>query len=333
MDLDLKGENAFGNIVRENFSKTKRLKLFLCGCDSSEIKLWIHSNLLVSKEEIAVFDCAEKELNFPKHGLHLQGKKIFLIENLHCQPDLGQKFLEALPHYIDACSSIHLIISSGIAWRTLVGQLSVPILKIKISELMSGFYFEYVPLMCERDCNLVFDDNFDERELEGLLKKEGLFSGKKDKYQRILLQRYGKAYFYNIWSELSLEEQAICYSFSKEGFLNYTNNDEVTELCQKGVIVRNAVSGKLHLFSKTFRYFILANISEMMLSSIQSYQKSNSSSGNTQWAILSFLLVAIGLLAYFERTFLTEIQALVTSASGVVSLLFNEIRKYMIKRE
>ncbi len=333
LDLELKGENAFASIVHKDFSKTKKLKLFLCGCDSSEIRYWIHSNMRVNKAEIAFFDCAEKEISFPKHGLHLEGKKIFLIENLHCLPDLGQKFLEILPKYLSECSSIHLIISSGIAWRKLAGNLSSSNQKIKLSELMSGFYFEYVPLRCERDCDGIYDNNFDERELEILLKKGGLFFDKKDKYQRVLLQRYGKAYFYNIWSELSLEEQAICYSFSKEGFLNYTNNDEVTELCQKGVIVRDSSSGKLHLFSQTFRYFILANTSEMMLSSIQSYQKSNSNSGNTQWAILSFLLVAIGLLAYFERTFLTEIQALVTSASGVVSLLFNEIRKYFIKRE
>ena len=333
MDLNLKGENAFSNIVREDFSRTKHLKLFLCGCDSSEIRFWIYSALQIGTSDISFIDCARKDLSFPRHGLPLEKKKVYLIENLHCLTEPGKKLMEVLSQYQNECAGIHLIISSGIAWRKIVGQLEDQNEKIKLSELMNGFYFEYVPLRIERDFEGNYDSNFDERELESHLQVDGLFDKKNDKYQRVLLQRYGKAYFYNIWSELSIEEQSICYSFSKEGFLNYTNSDEVTELCQKGVIVRDPASGKLHLFSKTFRYFIMANISEMKLGTILNYQKSHSNSGNTQWAILSFLLVAVGLLAYFERTFLTEIQALVTSASGVISLVFNETRKYLIKRE
>lgn len=72
----------------------------------------------------------------------------------------------------------------------------------------------------------------------------------KERYEKCILsiQRYNKAYFMNIWAELSLKERKMVYNYATEGFINFFNKETMTALIQKGIIRMNADKDRLVLF-------------------------------------------------------------------------------------
>ncbi|GAA0877075.1 hypothetical protein GCM10009119_00430 [Algoriphagus jejuensis] len=333
MDFNIRETNSLGSIIQSELSSSGGLRLFLCGCDSLVNRHWVYSEFQLEKDQLEIVDCANSGLILPTEG-QLKRRKALLIEDVHTldltTPDAINAFLEKIPALLQLTSSIHLIISSGSNWKTLFSKMPNESAKMRFSELMSGFYFEFVPLRPNNiSVPLPTGDRFDEVEVEQYFFKQGMLNkNQEDPNARLLIQRYGKAYFYNIWVELSLEEKNVCYSYAKEGFFSYKNHDEVVELFQKGIITKHELGGNLQLFSKTFRYFILSNISRDQLAEIKTFRKKFSNSGNIQWAIISFLIVAIALIGYFERSFFTEIQAVVTGISGFIAFLVGEFRKF-----
>lgn len=331
-DFDVKGENELGPFIRKKLSKCADMRIYLCGCDSRKNKDWIHNYLQLTIHEMEIIDCAVMNLNKPLKNLKLQNKKGLLVENIHCLVNI-ELFLQELPRLLKMSEGIHLIFSSGISWRKLANQLKEPSDKVRFSEILSEFYFEIVPINFElqgvpKNLNI-----FDEKAIKTFLINNSICSNKEDDpNMRLLLQRYGKAYFYNIWSELSIEEKNVCYSYSREGFFNFQNKDEIVELFQKGIIVKDKTKGHLRLFSKTFRYFIISIVAEQDLGKLANYRKRHANALNTQWALISFLLVAFGLLSYFDRSFLTELQAVVTGITGICALIFGELRKVWVSK-
>jgi hypothetical protein len=332
LDFNVREENALGSIIQSELNHCTNLRLFLTGCDSNVSRYWIYSQFRLKEDELLIIDCSDTGLEIP-NPIKFIGKKALLIEDVHTL-DSVDEFMKSIPDIHELSSSIHLILSSGISWRNLVSRLSSEEAKVRFSELMNGYYFEFVPLKPQTNSIAIHTQNtFNEEELELYFYKRGLISkNSEDPNARLLLQRYGKAYFYNIWAELSLEEKNVCYSYAKEGFLNYQHYDEVVELFQKGVISKSELAGNLQLFSKTFRFFVLATISTRMKKEIKEYRKKNSNAGNVQWAVFSFLIVAIGLVAYFERSFFTELQALVTGILGLVTFVAGEVRRFFVQK-
>jgi hypothetical protein len=328
IDFNLRETNSLGSIIQSELGPNNTLRLFLCGCDSHVSRHWVYAQFCLKKEEVEIIDCANSGLIVPAKS-KLADKKALLIEDVHILDDLTD-FMDKIPALLQRTNSIHLIFSSGCSWKTLVLKMPSESAKVRFSELMSGFYFEFVPL---RPKTILApsqpSDRFDEVEVEQYFIKQGMLEkNKEDPNARLLIQRYGKAFFYNIWAELSLEEKNVCYSYAKEGFFSFKNYEEVVELFQKGVVTKNELGGNLQLFSKTFRYFILANVSRDQLAEIKTFRKKFSNSGNIQWAIISFLIVAVALIGYFERSFFTEIQAVVTGISGFIAFLIGEFRKF-----
>jgi hypothetical protein len=259
----------------------------------------------------------------------LQNKKVLIVEDIHCLKDMGA-FMDSIPELFGLAKNIHLVFSAGASWRSLVSKMGFDFEKVRFSELMSAFYFEFVPICPETKTGEIHPINhYSESEVEEYFRKRKIIGLESEKpYVRLLLQRYGKAYFYNIWSELSTEEKNVCYAYAVEGFINPGNYEEVVELYQKGVFTDAWTGKNLRLFSKTFRYFIISNISTATKTELINYRKKNSTANNIQWAVLSFLILAIGLVAYFERSFFTEIQAMVTGVLGFVGFLFGQAKKF-----
>lgn len=328
MDFQIEEENALSNIIENELADCPNLRIFLCGCDSMVNRYWVYSAFKLDPKEVYLIDCAEEGLVLPK-AHKLEKVKVLLIEDIHCLEDLGQ-FMREIPSLLGLASTIHLIFSSGTSWRSLVSKLNSDVEKVRFSELMSGFYFEFVPIIPDSKSTDIRPRNyFNEMEVEDYFRKRDIIGHENEKpYARLLLQRYGKAYFYNVWSELSIEEKNVCYAYAMEGFINPMNYEEVVELFQKGVFINNWSGKSLRLFSKTFRYFVISTISTQTKNQLTAYRKRYSTANNVQWAVLSFLILAIGLLAYFERSFFTEIQAMVTGVLGFVGFLAGQAKKF-----
>lgn len=328
MDFQIEEENALAGIIENELSDCPNLRIFLCGCDSMVNRYWVYSTFKLKQHEVYLIDCAEEGLKLPKPH-KLEKVKVLLIEDIHCLENLSQ-FMQEIPTLLGMASGIHLVFSAGTSWRSLVSKLSSDVEKVRFSELMSGFYFEFVPIIPEAKSSEIRPRNyFSEKEVEDYFRKRDIIGLEDEKpHARLLLQRYGKAYFYNVWSELSIEEKNVCYAYAMEGFINPMNYEEVVELYQKGVFINNWSGKSLRLFSKTFRYFVISTISTNTKTQLTAYRKRYSTANNVQWAVLSFLILAIGLLAYFERSFFTEIQAMVTGVLGFVGFLVGQAKKF-----
>lgn len=331
-DFDLRGDNELGPFISQKLKHFVDMRIFLCGCDSRKNRDWIQSYLGLTIEDLEIVNCAETSLDKSLKGLKQKNKKALLVENIHCLPEM-KDFIRQFPQFLNSAEGIHLIFSSGITWRNLVNQLKDDSDKVLFSEMISDFYFEIVPISFQSGGVDQISREFNERAIEEYFNKKGKYSTKEESpHLRLLLQRYGKAYFYNIWAELSIEEKNVCYSYSKEGFFNFKNREEIIELFQKGIISKDEIGGQLQLFSKTFRYFILSIASDQVMQKITKYRKENGNASNTQWALFSFLLVAFALLSYFDRSFLTELQAIITGVTGISTLIISEARKIWISR-
>src|SRR5690606_42045089 len=78
----------------------------------------------------------------------------------------------------------------------------------------------------------------------------------------LAIQRYNKGFFINIWGELNARERKMVYYYSKEGFINYSNRDTLTELIQKGIFTIVPGEEGLVLFCESFGTLVMLTVSE-----------------------------------------------------------------------
>jgi hypothetical protein len=287
--------------------KESMQSLFLVGIDSNINLKWVEDNLTDDPGLIEMTNCASNptllwgERNTPD----LTAKKIWLIQNIHCLPD--QKLLiEKLPHIISFAqlNEVRLILTSGISWREHFRSFSQKFDQINYSELFSSFHFEYIPITIPSD---LIADSFGEEETN-------------------ILIRSRKAYFYNIWSELSFEEKKVCYYYSEEGFFNYSNKPTILELLQKGVLSRKK-DELPKLFDRNFRQFLLVNITEEEKSLFKVDQKKRGNVNSIQIAVVSFILISVAMISYFDKTFLDQATTFVTGIVGAMGSIYSLFSK------
>jgi hypothetical protein len=292
--------------VDQNLKESMQ-SLFLVGIDSDLNLKWIKENLTDDTGLIELTDCASNPILLwgEKNTPDLAGKKIWLIQNIHCLPD--QKLLvEKLPHIISFAhlNEVRLILTSGISWREHFRSFNQRFDQINYSELFSSFHFEYIPISLPPD---LIADSFGEEETN-------------------ILIRSRKAYFFNIWSELSFEEKKVCYYFSEEGFFNYSNKPTILELLQKGVLFRKK-DELPKLFDRNFRQFILTNITEEEKAKFKADQKRHGNVNSIQIAVVSFILISLAMISYFDKTFLDQATTFVAGIVGALGSLYSLFSK------
>ncbi|WP_373497527.1 hypothetical protein [Aquiflexum sp.] len=277
-------------------------KVFLCAVDSDYYPEWVSKLLEEAKTEFT--DCTSNPLlKWDDSSLpDLKNKNVWFIKNVHCLPDLAL-LLGKLPHFINAVKGkATLIIGSGVSWKELLFELKEPKQKIIFSQLFSSFHIEYVPI-----------------ELDSKLKD----ISPNDEKASILI-RSRKAYFYNIWAELSFEEKKICYYFSQEGFFNFTHKPVITELMQKGILVRNESMEELpKLFDKHFRLFILNNVTEEEIQAFKRDEEKHGNASSIQIAVFSFILLSVALISYFDKNFLDQASTFVAGITGALGGIYS----------
>jgi hypothetical protein len=279
-------------------------KVFVCGIDSENYPEWIQDLIKLGNHEIT--DCtSNSELKWEESILpNLDNKNIWVIKNVHCLPDLSL-LLDRLPHFINTLPrDLVLVICSGVSWKELLLELPDPKQKVIFSQIFSSFHFEYVPIELDPKLKIIAPN--DEK--------------------ASLLIRSRKAYFYNIWTEMSFDEKKVCYYFSLEGFFNFTSKPIITELMQKGVLVRESMDELPKLFHKNFRIFILNNISEEEKSRFREDENKHGNASSIQIAVFSFILISIALISYFDKNFLDQATTMVTGIIGAFGGIYSLIK-------
>ncbi|EPR65209.1 hypothetical protein [Cyclobacterium qasimii] len=150
-----------------------------------------------------------------------------------------------------------------------------------------------------------------------------------ERYEKCVLsiQRYNKAYYMNIWAELSLKEKKMVYNYAKEGFINFFNKETMTALIQKGLVKMNPAMDSLVLFSDSFRNFVCVYISD---EEVARFKQDESKSGNArmiQAAVFSFVLICIALISFYDPNILNETSAYITGFLGVSGTIYSILAK------
>lgn len=290
-------------------------KVFLCAINSESFPKWVQDLIDLGNHEIT--DCTSNpELKWgDAFTPDLEGKNIWIIKNTHCLPELSI-LLERLPHFLKAVNEkIYLVVSSGFSWKQLLYQITDQRQKMVFSELFSSFQFEYVPI--ELDPNLKVNTPNDEK--------------------ASIIIRSRKAYFFNIWSELSFDERKICYYFSREGFFNFAHKHVITELIQKGILVpRGILDGNESremfpiLFDKHFRIFILNNVTDEEIQAFRRDEEKYGNASSIQIAVFSFILLSVALISYFDKNFLDQASTFVAGISGALGGIYSLIRNSLL---
>jgi hypothetical protein len=287
--------------------KESMQSIFLVGIDSDLIVDWVKKNFCDSDGSIFETDCSSNlDLSWEnKQTPDLSGKKIWLIKNIHCLPD--QKLLvQKLPAIINAANEnkVRLILSSGISWKELYRAFNQSFDQVNYSQVFSSFYFQYIPIKLP---NALIAKSFGEEETS-------------------ILIRSRKAFFYNIWSELSFDEKKVSYYFCKEGFFNYANKSTILELMQKGLFVRK-IDELPKFFDRNLKHFILNNITDEEKIAFKADEKKNGNVSSIQVAIFSFILLSVAMISYFDKNFLDQATTFVTGIVGALGSIYSLFSK------
>ena len=279
-------------------------RVFLCGSDTNLNLDWVRDKFNVKEEEIGIMDAIlDTSLSWVQQiPDRLTTKSVWFIQNIHCY-SIEQGLIDSLPLIMEKAKEKKaiLILSSAISWKEINKLLETAAYRIRFSQIFSSFHFEYVPVI---PLIPILDDEAEESQL-------------------LSNQRSKKAYFTNLWSVLSFDEKKVCYYFSMEGFFNFSNNDVIVELIQKGILIKTDQYDMPKLFSKTFRYFVLSNISSEELELFKLDEQKYGNVKSLQVAVFSFILLSVAIISYFDKNFLDQATTFVTGIAGAIGGIYS----------
>lgn len=229
-------------------------------------------------------------------------KRSYRLINFHC---VENPMALVLPISQIKNAGRNLSIYSGSLWKNIYNGLKSDREKSIFSEVFSDFKFSVIEI----------------KDVEnGPMKNEG---------EVLARLKRNKAFYSNIWSDLSFEEKLVCNSYAKEGFFNPARRDTMVDLTQKGIIVPKAYSDpekswiEWRLFSPSFRQYILTHSSEEEAASFGAYEQKHGNVRTIQTAVISFVLICIALVGIFDKTFFNEAYTYLTGGLGVLGTLYS----------
>jgi hypothetical protein len=145
--------------------------------------------------------------------------------------------------------------------------------------------------------------------------------------------RSRKAFFTNMWAELSFLERLVCYSFAQEGFFSPARKDVMIGLAQKGVLKPKDAKVKKpvwlenpwlewQLYSPVFRKYILDQTSESELEAFRVFEKKQGNAQSIQVSLVSFALICLALIGIFDQNFFSEAYAYLTGSLGLLGSVY-----------
>ncbi|EFQ79228.1 hypothetical protein [Algoriphagus machipongonensis] len=347
-------QTCFASTVRDvipnkklDILKTKERRLFLTGLDSDLFKAWIIDKIPgIAEDDIEIIDCnaslpktpTEKSEEPVKEEVLKKPnkKKVVLIKNIHC---LGKedKIAEKLIGWEADHKDEILVLGSGFSIRELsifhygIATQTTNIKLVQMTELLSDYSFYYVPIKPK----IILEESKKSKEgvpekQEAEEKESPLLKDKvheEETFKLIKSLRCKKAYYLNLWAELSFYEKKFCYYMAKEGFINSRNLSVLSGLTQKGILVYDEDKFKYLFFDVVFRYFVIDNCPVELIKEFEKDTKSNGTLANYSWLLSCFAILVIGIISYFNRGVLGQLEAITTVVVGAAGIVMEGISK------
>lgn len=339
--------------IKKNPAASSRNNFIVCLNNQKALE-WISENFDLKIKPEMVFDLRNvvQENGIGKFKEKV-GNGAIIMENFHV--------LTQRPDFIDLLSRIlkevregtYLFIVSGISFKDSVNRLNEAD-ALLFSELLSTFISYTVSIESKTAIEMI--GNFDNNGYIKLLNKEFRYghdpqqvkslilheltsdnkknSGKKldqETFEKCILkiQRFNKAYYTNIWLELSFREKKMVYYLAKEGFVNFANKEILTLLLEKGIIVLKEEENGLEIFTYSFKNFVNQIITTDLNKSFLQDEKRFGNSGNIQTAAISFVFISIAVISYYDPNILNKTSAYVSAVIGLAGTVFTAFNRGM----
>ena len=146
--------------------------------------------------------------------------------------------------------------------------------------------------------------------------------GKEDGFIYESLVSYYHFYF-SIWQTLTKEEKFFMYDLAEDGLVNCYDKYTLSLLLNKGLIVYK--NGRLRLFTKGFRNFIIAGLGELEMAKLIEKINDNSHWNKTRLPLVIILMaILIFILSSQHETstkLITTLGALSAAIPALISFL------------
>lgn len=335
-------------------------KNFIVSIDNRAAVDWIAYHFGLNADEWVSYDFLEHPTD---QDFTFEKNKVIVLQNIHCFKNLNV-LVPPLIKLLNKCiqQKTPLFITSGSSLKDLLGFLSEREEKRMVSEMFSDFISYTIPINFSRSSyNLPFpplsvektvlgqkklkDQQFiilkcevnygvNSHQISSLTTEEILCDPldskmSRERFEKILLtiQRHNKGYYLNIWNELNQMERKMVYYYSREGFINYTNRDILTELIQKGIFTLNVYDDGLVLFSNSFRNFVSLMVSEKEIIQFKEDERRHGNVANIRTAAFSFIFLSIAMISYYDPSVLNKTSAYVSGVIGLIGTIISFLSK------
>jgi hypothetical protein len=297
---------TFEPVHEDNFDLSQP-KLFVCSIDSGHFDEIMDQLLSNSTKTVAKIDFLTQEINWQfKVDTSYD---MYIFQNFHCLAD-PTKAIEIIENLDGPGKTIW--ICSGKTWPELLSKIKDNDQSMRFSEAFSDFRFKFLAIPHE---TLETVPGFEKPEI--LLRE----------------MRSRKAFFTNMWAELSFLERLVCYSFAQEGFFSPARKDVMIGLAQKGVLKPKDTKVKKpvwlenpwlewQLYSPVFRKYILDQTSESELEAFRVFEKKQGNAQSIQVSLVSFALICLALIGIFDQNFFSEAYAYLTGSLGLLGSVY-----------
>ncbi|SHO62254.1 hypothetical protein [Algoriphagus zhangzhouensis] len=299
---------SFEEEYEDDFESSEQL-LYICSIDSSHLEEIVGKVFSQIDENLETIDFLIETLDW-QFKLD-ETKDVYILKNYHCLADP----LDSIP-ILERLHDLEkkIWICSGKQWKDIFSKIKDPLDKVRFSETFSDFSFKSLAI-----------------------KNEPILKDTSEEKTEVLLKslRHKKAFYTNMWTEMSFEEKMVAYAYAKEGFFNINRKEVMIGLAQKGILVQKSAEyepkrktkndsswKEWRLFSPVFRKYVLDHSTEEEKEAFKRYEKKNGNSNSIQISLISFVLICFALIGIFDKNFFSEAYTYLTGSLGLLGSLY-----------
>jgi hypothetical protein len=136
------------------------------------------------------------------------------------------------------------------------------------------------------------------------------------------ISKYNSFYSF-IWRRCSDRQKYLLYQFARHGLMNGRNSTDIYALMNKGILCIDMGSEEIHLFSRSFRAFILNEMQDEKAQELQQQWKSESTWRSLRMPFLFVLMLLASFVFFTQHDAWQRIIALITGFGSIFPLLLN----------
>lgn len=205
-------------------------------------------------------------------------------------------------------------------WQALLGNYSIVIHRLPQFENGGNENFDSLILAETQATKFVHEMS------DPAMKVSGWKTGKsinEEKEESLVfkLQITSYHFYLSVWQSLSTEEKFLLYDLAEDGLVNPFDKTTLCLLLDKGVIIRK--EGRLRLFNKGFRHFILAGIGSAETAIIMEKVNDNRNWNKTKIPLALISIAILSFLLFSQHETSTRLITTLTALAGVIPVVIN----------